>query len=135
MTDQGQRLRSFSTPFVRALAALGFVIIFFVSASIIEPGPSTASTVTPVLPSTQNGRASGVDRPVSLGSLLGPQYSTYILDTADGPRYTVYNGSGDILVHKATADEVYQVLPDYNVLDLNAGALGDVDPLDVNPEW
>ena len=114
------------TPLFRSLAALGFVIMFFLVASLIEPGPGVAAT--------GGGSPLEAAQPVSLGSMIGPQYSAYILDTPDGPRYTVYDAEGNVLVHRAAADEVYRQVPDYNIPDLTT-SLGEVNELDLDPTF
>lgn len=136
MSEQAEHLQSLTTPFVRSLAALGFVIIFFVAATLIRPGDSGATPgAAPAMPDPHRPAAPAPEQTYPLlGSLLGPDYTTHIHSTPDGPRYTVFDAGGERLAHLMTADEIYQTIPGYNIPDMKA-AVGEVDVLDVHPEF
>ncbi|MEQ8850653.1 MAG: hypothetical protein RIB32_02610 [Phycisphaerales bacterium] len=110
----------------RSLAALGFVTVVLLLASIIDPGSSPAAPEMTPIPEEE--------APKSLGSLVGPAYSAYMFSSPDGARYTIFDAEGRMIVRSASAQDVQKTAPEYNLPDLRA-AIGEVDETDIAPDF
>lgn len=117
----------------RPVLALGLAAVFVLIARQIEPAGSLAgeagSLGDPAPASAPAQRAYGSKRP-SLGSLSGGDYRIEMFDSAEGPRYSVFDEHGDLLADRLLAEDVYRAVPDLDLTTLFAdGPLMMVDEL------
>lgn len=61
-----------------------------------------------------------------IGSLEGPTHDVWAYASPDGPRYTVIDAMGNIVVEDAIADDVYRTVPEVDLknMRLEPGAVG-----------
>ena len=117
----------------RPVLALGLAAVFVLIARQIEPAGSLAgesgSLGDPVPETAPSQKAYGSKRP-SLGVLTGRDYRIEITDSAEGPRYSVFDEFGELLADELLAEDVYRAVPDLELSTLYAdGPLMMVDEL------
>lgn len=115
---------------VRTLALIiAGAALFLGVASVIKPPPRSASANVPPAvspfgapapthpPRTEAAHPKGWKL---IGTLEGTQHMVRCWATPDGPRYSVYTLSGQLLQADLPADEVYRAFPDIELENLRA---------------
>ena len=127
-------------PFVRALAVLGGLAVFYTAASLFEPDPSAATPVRSAAAPSLPGATSDDSRlerltprttPALIGTLSGAQYAMDVYMTPSGARYTVKDLSGKVLADQITSDDLYRSFPDLDVDRMHADVQHG-DPLELD---
>jgi hypothetical protein len=110
-------------PVIRVIAAVGFVVTFFVVASVIDPGSSTATSPgeAPLLIEEQPTPG------VLMGVLQGQNYTVQIFAGADEPLYTVFDIAGRTVATGITQDELYRIDPELDLRDAQSLQMMQVD--------
>jgi hypothetical protein len=117
----------------RLLAGLGAVVLFFGVASIIEPTDSPANSFRQPHGSRGSGTTIGTPSPAQaglLGTLIGAMYTVEIFSGDPEPVYTVYDQAGNLLIDRATKEEVYRIDPSLDVDSMLGPAVGMVEHAD-----
>lgn len=113
-------------PFVRALAVLGGLAVFYTAASLFEPDPSAATPAATPSPRQALSHDSSIERlnprttPALVGTLSGTQYTLDVYLTPSGARYTVKDLAGNVLADQITSDDLYRDFPDLDVDRMHA---------------
>ena len=120
-------------PFVRALAVLGFLAVFYTAASLFNPDPSAATPVANPRPlPTQSGadieRLNPRTTPALVGTLSGAHYTLDVYLTPAGARYTVKDLAGNVLADQVTSDDLYRDFPDLDVDHMHADVQRNSEP-------
>jgi hypothetical protein len=114
----------------RLLALAGAVVLFFGVASIIEPTDSPAHSIRETTGSRGSGGTSRMPATTQaglLGTLIGAMYTVEIFSGDPDPLYTVYDQAGNLLIDRATKEEVYRIDPSLDVDSMLGPAVGMVD--------
>lgn len=124
-------------PLMRGALLLGGIVTFMGVASVIKPPPRSATAapatsqqlVSPqqVWLSGQHGQMAQTtghapEHPKGLkciGTLEGRDFTVHAYATAQGPVYSVFNRSGELLQQDLPADEVYRAFPQIDLKNLH----------------